>query len=595
MEDHELLREYAEHQSDKAFAELVARHIDLVYSTAFRLLGEPHLAKDVAQMVFIGLARKPRSIRNPQALAGWLYRTTRFTAGSTLRTEHRRRRWESAAMELNNHHSDSQSVWQALAPYLEAAIDTLDAADQDAVALRFFEGKSLREVGAALRMTEDAAQKRVARALEKLRSCFARQGIAASSTLIASVIAAHAVQAAPAGLAASVASASLAGAAGGGAATFTLKLIEIMAATKLKFAAAALIIAAAVSTPIILSQKTTSPKPREPAEPAEIANSKPPETAVSIAAEPRLQASNATNAPAIQSPYQRLSEFIESHHELAREEIEAYLQQNKRNAESLLAAFRVSQDKSYLREAATNFPNSPAVQFAVTANNVFPDDQRKWIDAFKATSPDNALAWYFSALDYFRLKQPDLAIHELAEATRRQTYDAYAAQTSQAVEEMYGLAGWPPLAAKAWAPSSAPLSYLTILKNLANEMMQTQQQYLNQGDAASANSMASMGMVLGGQLRAADGLINQLTGIAVEKKILGQLDPAVNYDFLGHPVSEMLAEADQQKQALSEALRLRDQALPTLNETELANYFERKKLYGEVGALQWLQSKHGQP
>jgi DNA-directed RNA polymerase specialized sigma24 family protein len=114
------MSEYAEHHSDKAFAELVARHIDLVYSTAFRVVGETHLARDVAQMVFIGLARKPRSLRNPRVLAGWLYHTTRFQAASTLRTEHRRRQRESTAMELNALDSDSQSVWQALAPQLDA-------------------------------------------------------------------------------------------------------------------------------------------------------------------------------------------------------------------------------------------------------------------------------------------------------------------------------------------------------------------------------------------------------------------------------------------------------------------------------------------
>ena len=133
--------------------------------------------------------------------------------------------------------------------------------------------------------------------------------------------------------------------------------------------------------------------------------------------------------------------------------------------------------KSRLREAATNFPNTPAVQFAIIADKVFPDEQRKWIDAFKTSSPDNALAWYFSALDYFNSKQPDLAIQELAEATHRQSFDTYAAQASQAVEEMCDLAGWPPLAANGWphgclAPPASwkllrliPLSQLRLYDN----------------------------------------------------------------------------------------------------------------------------------
>jgi hypothetical protein len=259
-----------------------------------------------------------------------------------------------------------------------------------------------------------------------------------------------------------------------------------------------------------------------------------------------------------------------------------------------MAAYRMSHDPSYLREAATNFPNTPFVQFAIVADKVFPEEQRKWIDAFKASSPDDALAWYFSALDHFNSKQPELAMQELAQATRQPSFDTYAAQASQAVEEMCELAGWPPLAAKAWAPSSESASYLPSLKDLANQMMQTQQQDLTKGDAAAADSVASMIMILGNTLRAGSPM-DQLVGIAIEKKILGQLDPAANYDFLGRPVSDVLAELERQKQTIRDALNARDQLLPTLDETELTSYFERKKLYGEVNAVLWLQSKHRQP
>jgi hypothetical protein len=159
---------------------------------------------------------------------------------------------------------------------------------------------------------------------------------------------------------------------------------------------------------------------------------------------------------------------------------------------------------------------------------------------------------------------------------------------------MCDLAGWPPLAAKAWAPSSKSISYLNFLKNLGNQMLQIQQQDRSKGDAALANSLASMGMVLGNELRTG-GPIERLVGIAIENKILGQLDPAVTYDFLGRPASSMLAELDQQKQAIRVALTSKEQVLPTLTETDLTSYFERKKLYGEMNAIQWLQSKHPQP
>ena len=312
---------------------------------------------------------------------------------------------------------------------------------------------------------------------------------------------------------------------------------------------------------------------------------------------PRAAAASITNPPAMTS-FQQVADFITAHgRDLPREQIEAYLQQNHRNVESLLAAFQVSRDPSYLREAATNSPNNPAVQFTIVANNVFPDEQRKWIDAFKTSSSENALPWYFSALDYFKSNQPDQAIQELAQASRRQLYGDYAAQTVQAVEEMYDSAGWPALAAKACAPGTAAssVSYLNVLKTLANDTVQAQQHYVSNGDTGSAVSMASMGMKLGDQLREASGPIDQLVGIAIEKKILGQLDPAQNYDFLDRPVNQALAELDQQKQTIQHALQTRDQVRPTLNESELNDYWEREKLYGEMYALQWLQSKYPQP
>lgn len=588
MEDHELLCEYVEHRSDRAFAALVERHIDLVYATALRSVQDPHLARDIVQKVFIQLACKPGSIRDARVLAGWLYRTARFTAASTLRTERRRREHEKAAMDLNTLQPDSPSLCQALAPYLDEAMDALDPVDQGAVALRFFEGKSLREVGQVLGMSDDAAQKRVSRAVEKLRSYFARKGLATSSALVASVLAAQAVQAAPVGLASSVAAASLAKAAGGGTAALALKLIGIMTTANLKLTAVALLVLAAVTTPILLNHRARAAKPTEPVSAVEPEAAQPAQPVAELSP----QTPKAAEPAAKKSPVEQLLEAPK----LSTGEIEAYLQQNKRSAENLLAAFRVSQDKAYLREAATAFPNDPAVQFAVVAFDVFPEQRRQWLDAFKRSSPDNAVAWYLSALDYFKTKQPDLAVQELGEATRKESFSAYANQTSQAVEEMYNLAGRPALESKFASTCGAPKPHLAQLKSLAGEMVQVQQQYQNQGDTASANSLAYMGLTLGNRLGAGannQSIIDQLVGIAIEKKVLGQLDATGSYDFLGRPVSEVTAEVDSQKQAIRQATVFKQQLVPSLNETDLVNYLDREKLYGEPAATAWLQAKYG--
>ena len=235
MDDRSLLREYLERQSEQAFAELVARHVNLVYATALRVVGEAQTAQDVAQAVFIHLARKARRVRAGNALPGWLYRVTYRVAANALRTERRRREREIEALMRAELNSDSQRTWAALEPLLDEAVHRLSQTEQNAVVLRFFEGKSLREVGRALALSEDAVQKRISRAVEKLRTYFARRGLTASSAAIGAALLAHSAQTAPAGLAAGLANGSLAAASGTAAAALT-GLIARVVLSKAKIA-----------------------------------------------------------------------------------------------------------------------------------------------------------------------------------------------------------------------------------------------------------------------------------------------------------------------------------------------------------------------
>ncbi len=602
--DLDLLEQYAVQHSDSAFTELVCRHLNLVHSAALRQVRSPQLAEEVAQSVFTDLARQAGKLRPGTILSAWLYQVTRRTAVDVVRREARRQLREQIAVELHTMNATADD-WTHVEPLLDEAMDALDATDRAAVLLRYFQNQSLREVGQALGTSDDAAQKRVSRAVERLRDFFAKRGVVVGAGALAVLLSANAIQAAPAGLAAAVSAAALTAAAS--SAGSLLGLLKLTAMTKFKAALIGALVAGVVATPLVIQQQARLGRENRSLRQqlaqlqadneglaGQLAQLK--RAPVASLPGPPVVVSAATNALAAPSPYDQVTEFIDAHRELPREQIEAYLQQNHHNVESLLAAYQVSRDPAYLREAATNAPNDPAVQFAVIANNIFPNEQRKWIDAFKASSPQNALPWYFSASDYFKSKQPEQAVQELAQATRRPLYGDYSAQTSQAVEEMYNLAGWPPLAAKAWAPGTAAssVSYLNVLKSLANETVQAQQQYLSQGDANSANTMASMGIVLGDQLRRAPSPIDQLVGIAAEKKILAQLDPTQNYDFLGRPVSQAQAELDRQKLNIRDLIQNRDQVRPTLTETELNNYWEREKLYGEAYAMQWLQSKFRQ-
>ena len=226
MNDAELLRKYVKDHSESAFDELVKRHLNLVYSTALRMVRQTALAEDVAQLVFIQLARKAPEIREGNALPGWLYRVTHCQAANALRAERSLRQYEAEAMmqaEL-----EVQTAWEHVGIGLEDAMNTLDAAEQNAVILRFFQERSWREVSDALALSEDTAQRRVGRALEKLRAHFEGRGVAVSSAVLGSTIAAHAVQAAPAGLAGKVAIASLAGEAGAGSSTIFAALKALL-------------------------------------------------------------------------------------------------------------------------------------------------------------------------------------------------------------------------------------------------------------------------------------------------------------------------------------------------------------------------------
>ena len=182
-----------------AFARLVERHRDLVYSTCRRELGDSGLAEDAAQVVFLILARKARSLRHGVVLSGWLFQTARFTAKDLLKRERRREvRDNRIGVEmLGLAEQEQDAAWREISPWLHESLARLNEKDRLAVLLRFFEEMSFAEVALALGQKEDAARHRVNRALEKMRRTLSSRGVAVSAAALGGLIAANAVKPAP--------------------------------------------------------------------------------------------------------------------------------------------------------------------------------------------------------------------------------------------------------------------------------------------------------------------------------------------------------------------------------------------------------------
>jgi RNA polymerase sigma factor (sigma-70 family) len=297
MNGTDLLGEFRRTRSDAAFGELVRRYTNLVFSVARRRIANLALAQEVTQVVFIRLARAAPNIRSDAELVAWLHRTTVHASIDLWRTESRRQAREQTAITMQPDHPE-QTVWNEIAPNLDELLNELNENERRAILLRFFDERSMREVGAACGITEDAAKMRVSRGIEKLRTSFSKRGVSCSAFVLSGLLAEKSVTAAPAELVGLLAKIRVPAAAGLGAGTILGLVLATAKSDPLIVGATALLLVAAAAF-VLQSTKNTERKQSEVIEKsneAEAANTNDAETSgTAVVASAQVQVGNAVD------------------------------------------------------------------------------------------------------------------------------------------------------------------------------------------------------------------------------------------------------------------------------------------------------------
>jgi RNA polymerase sigma factor (sigma-70 family) len=605
--DQQLLREYVERRADAAFAKLVQRHVDLVYSAALRMLRDTHLAEDVAQSVFVALAQNARQLQDRASLSGWLHRTTHHLAANVIRSDVRRRAREQEAVAMKELlPSGDEAVWEQIAPHLDDALSALSDADRDAIVLRYFERKSARQMADAFGISEEAAQKRVSRAVERVRNFLSSHGVSVGASGLIVGISANAVQAAPAALALTI-SASAAGI--GASSCLAATVTKAAAMTTLQKTIATISLVAVIGTAIYEAHQATNLRARARTlergqaplaeRIQELTRERDAALArVSVPPAPRLPAPivPVSAAPATQMPSTNLyARFSSEAPKLKPEQVANYLQANHRNASSLLAAYRTTSDPALLDEAMQKFPDNPQVAFeAVFKKDLSPETRRQWLDAFKKADSNNGLANYVSALDYFRSGQTDRAVQEFIAASGKPFQD-YTSERYQDDAEAFLGAGYSVADAKTASAMELLLPQLAQVKELGLTMIELSKSYQAAGDTASAQAALQMAVQLGQRYSTpspGEATISQLVGLHLERIALNAMDPNSTYAS-GQTVQERISQITQQKNELEEHSRQVESIFPKMAEQDWINYRDRWLKFGEQNAAQWLISKYG--
>jgi hypothetical protein len=282
---------------------------------------------------------------------------------------------------------------------------------------------------------------------------------------------------------------------------------------------------------------------------------------------------------------------------VSREQLEPYLARNQRSAEALLGALRASGDETFLAEAKEKFPNDPRVQFAAAFKSDSAEERRQWLDKIKQSDPDNALANYLLAGEQWKAGQTDQALQEIKAAAGKRGFENYMLDAMQNAEEAYQAGGYSAAEAKTIAAMTAPLPEPATLKELGVNLVELAQRYQQSGDAASAQAALQMGLDLGHRLDRSSQVtvLQELVGMAIERKVLEAMDRNAPYGSMGQTVQQQLDALTARRQTYRELTTRSDLTLMNMSDEEVANYYDRFSVFGDVAAMRWAINKSSQP
>jgi hypothetical protein len=326
------------------------------------------------------------------------------------------------------------------------------------------------------------------------------------------------------------------------------------------------------------------------------ARTRPPESP----ATPRVRIEPAAPLPADRQVTRSLYALMTNNNaKLAVSQLDHYLESNRRSAASLLAAYRTTGDPELLAEAAQKYPDQAQVNFeAALRKDVPPEERRHWLDALKQSAPENALANYLSAADYFKSGQPDRAVQELQAASAKTEFKDYTPDRVQNNEEAYRAAGYSVAESQLVANQQLLFPHFVETRELSAQMLALADSYHQNGDDASQQAVLGMALDLGRRYsEAAPGgrLISQLAGVAIERNALAAMDPQAPIDTSGQTAQELLKQLTQTRTDIQELSKKADPIWHSINDQDWISYNSRLLAFGEQAALQWLVGKGAQP